>query len=618
MRNPFAAEESLTAAGEPKMRRVTIGELTASARVDSLGDKRSSDGGNGPGSQSRMWQQRAWGYYDELGECHYSASFLGACLSRISLTVGVRDREGHVGPAFDDEGNPVTDEAGNPIPGVERAEEALEYIRALKNDVGGQSELMRAIGINMMVAGELHLVGRPRKGDNRDVSQMSITELNWEVLSTEEFRAQGEDYEHIPYPGAVPRAIKSTDAHVIRIWRKHPRFSELPDSSIRANLDILEELLLLTREVRGEAMSRLAKAGILLVPEEIQYGGDDDGDDQGDAGDPFTRDLINTMSTAIADKSSAAGVVPFVVRAPADLLDKIRLIEFAPQSSDSAQKRTEAVQRYAQGVELPVEITTGHAGTTFANAVSIDDSLYKSHIEPVVEIGCDALTAGYLVPALGGDTPLVVHYDSSELVTRPNRAQDAKDAYDRFELSGKGLRESMGFSEASKPDEEEVARRIEIAKATGKGGGQQPVAGNGGPLNQGDLDGGNNLDGELTAAVQAAAEVSLHRALYRAGARLRGKANSTTQMSLSTVPDPEVAATLGKEVVQKLFGENELFAGEFDSLRTFVAQKTGDPRYADEIRDFCLRASLECLYRPRAATAVMASLSPPLALSHAG
>lgn len=617
MRNPFAAEESLTAAAEPKMRRVTIGELTASARVDSLGDKRSSDGGNGAGSQSRQWQQRAWQFYDELGECHYSGNFLGACLSRCFLTIGIRDREGHVGPVFDDEGNLVTDEKGVAIPGIERAEEALEYIRALKNDVGGQSELMRAMGINGMIAGELHLVGLPRKGDDRDVATIPITELNWEVLSTDEFRAQGKDYERVAYPGASPLVIKGDAAHVIRIWRKHPRFSELPDSSMRANLDVLEELLLLTREVRGEAMSRLAKAGILLVPEEIQYGGDDDGDDQGDSGDPFTRDLINTMSTAIADKSSAAGVVPFVIRAPADLLDKIRLLEFTPQSSDSATKRAEAVQRFAQGVELPVEIVTGHAGTTFANAVQIDDSLFKSHVEPVLEVICDALTAGYLRPALGGDTPLVVYFDSSELVTRPNRAADAKDTYDRMELSGKGLRESMGFSEASKPDEEEIARRIEIAKAMGKGNQQQPTSAGG--LNQGNLDGGNNLDGELTAAVQAAAEVSLHRALYRAGSRLRSKANATDRMSLSTVPNPEVASWFGADGVERLAGKPEsLFVGEFDSLHTFIKQRTGDGRYADHVRDWCLEAAVQCLFRPRSASALMASLSPPLALSNAG
>src|SRR3954447_8885236 len=174
------------------------------------------------------------------------------------------------------------------------------------------------------------------------------------------------------------------------------------------------------------------------------------------------------MSTAISDKGSAAQTVPFVVRAPADLLhpDKFRTIDLSPtHTSDSAEKRKEAVQRFAQGIDLPVEIVTGHAGTTFANAVVIDDALFKSHIEPVLEIICDALTAGYLRPAMGEDVAFKVHYDSGELVARPNRAADAKDVHDRFALSDASLRTATGFGDSDAPDDEEIEERIRIKQA---------------------------------------------------------------------------------------------------------------------------------------------------------
>lgn len=187
----------------------------------------------------------------------------------------------------------------------------------------------------------------------------------WEVLSTEEFRLEGDKYKRMPYPGATKIELEKDKVHACRVWRSHPKYSVLADSAFKAQQDILEELVLLTREVRGEALSRLARAGILLVPEEIEWPDDEGDDGQGDAGDAFTRDLIETMSTAISDKGSAAQTVPFVVRAPAELLkpDVFRMIDMSPKNvGDSAAKRAEAVLRFAQGIDLPVEVVTGHAG----------------------------------------------------------------------------------------------------------------------------------------------------------------------------------------------------------------------------------------------------------------
>ncbi len=58
-----------------------------------------------------------------------------------------------------------------------------------------------------------------------------------------------------------------------------------------------------------------------------------------------------------------------------------------------------------------------------------------------------------------------MHYDSGELVARPNRAQDAKDAHDRWTISDAALRTATGFSDNDAPDDEELTRRIKIKQA---------------------------------------------------------------------------------------------------------------------------------------------------------
>lgn len=609
-----ALVDGMAAINETPRRSNTMGDsLRGAAKVDNIGEAaRNANSSPGKTGGGQRWQEKVWAYYDEVGELHYTLSFIGACLSRCVLTVGIPDEKGIIGPVFDEDGTPLTNEDGSARPELARALEALELIRALKNDIGGQSELLRRMGLNLPGVGEFHLVGSRYEGDTRDSGSIPITELQWEVLSTDEFRRKGKNYERKSGPGSQGQEVRAEDVHVVRIWKSHPRWSGQADSSIRAVLDILEELVLLTREVRGETLSRLSNAGILLVPEEIEWGNSDTDEDDEDA-DPFTQDLIETFSTAIADKASAAQTVPFVVRAPGEQLnpDRFRHIDLSPKNAgNSAEKRKEAVQRFAQGIDLPVEIVTGHADTTFANAVVIDDALFKAHIEPVLDLIVDALTVGFLRPALADpENQLVVHYDSGELVARPNRAQDAKDLWDRNAISDATLRASAGFSENDAPSDEELEARTARAQKTTPG---QAIPGtpNGDPTNAEDGPGSNapgspvdQGDANLVGLqLSAATEATVERAIKRAGARLRGKANSYSgaiRDQLAQVPDAEVAITLGPTLVEKINKGDDLFHGEFDTLWNLAARWTADQNFADRLREACNEVANERLYQPR-------------------
>lgn len=568
-RKPEPAPTRTVRVHRPNEYQRTVKALTSAALVKQPADEPSSEG---TGGGTRNWQREAWDFYDLIGELHYAASFVGNCLSRIRLTVALPDEDGTPGPVFDEDGLPLHPDAVD----------ALTVLRELESPIAGVSQVMRAMGLNSFLAGEFYLFGTEPVGAARA----------WEVLSVDELRPRqlkgpGNKtlYERVEAPGAVAKDIPPDDV-VVRVWQPHPRWSMLADSSVRAVRDVLEEIVLLTREVRGQAMSRLSAAGLLVVPAEIDYADDDAASEDTDEGDPFTRDLIRTMATAIADKATAAAVVPFVLRAAYDYCDRIRHIEFArPRDIESAEKRKETVSRLAQGVDLPVEVVLGHMSTTFSNAWQIDESLFKAHIEPKVQTLVDALTICYLRPLIPG-TPLIVHYDPSELVSHPDRSGVARDAYDRIELAGSSYRDAIGFSDADAPDDDEIARRIEWARVLktpdmnapgapqavgapggpGGGGGSQPAAGAPGQ--------GPTAKGQ--PAIAAAAEVAILRAVQRAGARLRSRANgSDAGRLLRGVPDVEVGAILGPTRCATLATPADLFRGEFQALRTWASGEVG-------------------------------------------
>lgn len=116
-----------------------------------------------------------------------------------------------------------------------------------------------------------------------------------------------------------------------------------------------------------------------------------------------------------------------------------------------------------------------HNDTVFitgnSNAVQIDENLYKAHIEPLILLICDALTSVYLHPALlalGFNRPQVervmVWYDPSEIVTRPNKAEDAKYGFDNNLISAQSWRKVHGFSESDAPDPKETLLRTAMER----------------------------------------------------------------------------------------------------------------------------------------------------------
>jgi hypothetical protein len=106
----------------------------------------------------------------------------------------------------------------------------------------------------------------------------------------------------------------------------------------------------------------------------------------------------------------------------------------------------------------------GTVYVTGNSAWQVEESAIKVHLLPTVELICQALTYGYLHPRLlAADediSNLVVWYDTSELVLRPDRSALARDAYDRIEINGKAYRQAIGFDESATPSDKEAVEML--------------------------------------------------------------------------------------------------------------------------------------------------------------
>lgn len=409
------------------------------------------------------WQRSAWVGYERVGEVHYGFNLLANLLSRIRLYPAV------VGKAED-----------APMSMEKAAEEGLVDEGLAKASIAlmaeltgaGFASLARKFALNMSVAGECYLVDMPDAANEAS--------KKWVVCSTEEIEVRATGVVYNEMRGGKPRTLPA-NTYIARIWRENPRHSREPDSSMVGVQDSVEELLMCQRLTRGAARSRM-NAGLLFVPDTLTVArnpttgepviGEPDDDITNlaamavqDPGNDIVVQLMDTMVTPIGDETNAAGVVPMVLTGPGDAGNAIRHVTFERASDEWLVKRAEsALDRILQGIDIPKEIVVGMQAVKYSNAVVIDENLYKSNIEPLALALADSLTTVFLRAILGSVfkdeaelNKVVVWYDPSEIVTRPNSAQSATEGLDRFVLSPAAWRSANGYTESDAPSPEDMA-----------------------------------------------------------------------------------------------------------------------------------------------------------------
>jgi hypothetical protein len=440
--------------------------LTSSAARVDLKNKREVDA-IAKRRQQDKWQEEAWEYFDLIGEIKASATLIASVMSRVNL----------YGAYVDDSSS---------VPSSVRRVEGLDssFVKAVEDTLwwlesgnGGTSGLLRTAALNMFVTGECYLVREPARFSSGEGEKWQIRSID-EIASTTGRNSQvvikprrdSKPADFIPLP---------QNGYVCRMWRPHPRFADEADSSMKGILDTCDELLLVNRLSAATAKSRLS-GGILFVPDGLSNVSQSDGNLEGEDGamsddvsDSFEEDLIDAMTTPIADVSSASAIVPLILRGPEDLGEKIHHIKLEraldPQLVQRADK---ALDRILAGLDIPMDVAKGLSGVKYSNAILIEEQLYKAHIEPMILLIVDQLTVGFLRPALraqGIEEDLVqratIWYDPSAITAKPSKAEAAVTLFDKNAISLQALRRANGFSESDAPSDLENVQRLAYGRA---------------------------------------------------------------------------------------------------------------------------------------------------------
>lgn len=415
---------------EPPARHVPA-SLVASAMAMSF----DGVGNNNWRFRDQTWQREMWRLYDIIPEFRAAAGWVGSCCSRVRIYVAEVDKLGR-----------IQGEATDPA------------VSALADSVFGspaaKAEALRIGGINLTVAGEYYILGQAAPDDS--------AEDKWYVLSSMEVRRVkgGDVYWGDPMG---QRILDSAREMITRVWTPHPSRIMWADCPAKACQPVLRELEQLTKYTFSQIDSRLAGAGLFIIPNDIDFPADDG---TSTASESLMMRLAEAMGASLKGEGQATALVPLVLEAPTDSIDKgFKYITFATELSKQAMElKSEAVKRLGMGMDMPPEVMSGMGKSNHWSSVQIEEQGTKVHIEPLMIRQCAALTDAYLRPALkvmGKDPRRFVYwFDTAPLTARPQRLTDAINLYDKGILSEAAVRAEGDFAEADAPDTDERAQRF--------------------------------------------------------------------------------------------------------------------------------------------------------------
>jgi len=386
---------------------------------------------------SRTWQTEAWRLYDITPQLRFVCNWVGNSVSRCRLYVAELDESGE-----------ITGEVDDPEIG------ALAQGPLGKGPA--KDEALRLLAINLYVPGDGFIVAEADAGPDGD-------DL-WFVTSGRQIRLSGDRIiiRRSLLHGGGDMIFRPGVDLLLQVWTPHPAEPDEPDSPTRSAIPDLREIEALRKREFAELDSRLAGAGLLALPQGIDF---PRAPDDPPGIDGFQRLLMRAMATSLQDRASAEALVPIMVTVPPDVVDKIRLVTFWSDLSEQLLPlREAAVRSLAQGLDIPPEILLGQADSNHWTAWQVSDDAITTQIKPILARIADALTTGYLRPALesmGLDPDLYSYdFDTGPLSARPNRTTDALAYHSEILLSDEAAVLAGAWTPEQMPTQRERLRRI--------------------------------------------------------------------------------------------------------------------------------------------------------------
>lgn len=389
------------------------------------------------------WQFEAWRMYDTNGELRFAANRHAGAISRVRLYVAELDDQG-------DPGDVATDKR------------VAALARTILGGPAARAEWLRMLGAQFFVGGESWIVAESTPKADDDL---------WYIVGARQIRksSRGDVYT-VRRPeqlGGGWHKVTNKDL-LMRAWTPHPDDFDLADSPTRAVLPTLREIERLTMLSFSQIDSRLISAGLLLLPQGIEF----PNKDGNNGGVKAIMEMILEVAAAqLTGAGTAAGLVPILAEIPPGTGHDIQHLQFSSSlQNELKEKLDHAIRRLATGLDISPEEMLGQGKSNHWSANQIGEDGVKLFIEPVVTRICDAITRGYLKPMLDAmkvdSSKYTFWYDTSPLTTRPNRFEDALQLYNLGVISAQALRDAGNFSEDDNPDEKErqLQLAVEIAK----------------------------------------------------------------------------------------------------------------------------------------------------------
>lgn len=377
------------------------------------------------------WQAEAAELYNQVPELRYGIYWIASSCSRAKLVVAK---------------NP-TGESTEPVP-VDRDHPAWAPLAELAPTEPEQAMMLYRIVTLMKLLGRWRLVG----------FDTSTGKRRWLVASEYDYRESGDGiWVHDTVSGQnleLPReAVWS-----IPMYMPHPVRSVEPDAPTRSLIGTLHELIDLSGHVQTAAKSRLAGAGLLLVPNSLSTV--TPGQSRGvnpPEGDALMHGLMRTAQTAIRSPNDVSRHLPVMIRGNQEALQAVRHLTLSTAFDEQVDSlRTSAVRRIATGLDLPPEVLTGMGDLNHWTAWQVESSGNRVNIEPTLSFVSRELTVKFLQPALaslGVPDPeqYMITFDDAAVQNEANKGDLALAAFELGIISSDAARVALGYAADDAP-----------------------------------------------------------------------------------------------------------------------------------------------------------------------
>lgn len=360
---------------------------------------------------TEAWQLSAWFYWHKLGEIRFPTEHLARQVGRLDWDVYV-------------DGTQLSED------------EALEFMDEITLGLG-RREASRMLALNLQVPGEgWYLEKRP-----------SV----WAVYSVT-----------TPKLEEKIKALRALGQKAYRCYFPDPVEPNHAESAVQTALGPAEELVTLEALSRAQSRSRIAQAGMLITPVEAEFE---------DGSDPFGADLERAMMAGIADVNDPAAMVPIKVEMEADLIEKVKHLDFKRAYDDKLHQRVEmAIKRIALALDCPADLLLGSADATHWTAWLTALETYTSHLEPL------ALVIGELYAEVGEEllerqgrrVSVVIEPNPAAILAKRSTVRDALDAAKLGAVSLAYVRTAIGADEEDAPTDEDLEIILRIPAEPGR------------------------------------------------------------------------------------------------------------------------------------------------------